>query len=406
MLNRSSLTVLATVVVNMTGVGLFWPILPMLVGELGGGDISQTAWTYGALSVVFAVMQFLFAPVMGALSDRYGRRPVLLVALAGMGFDSLLIAMAPNLAWVFAGRALGGVFGATFSVANAYMADISEAKDRAAAFGLVGAAFGLGFILGPLMGGVLGEIDLRLPVYAAAGLSFLNVAFGWFFLKESLPEENRRTTPLFRTNVFSVIRWIAASAVIAPLAIALFIANTMQRGLESIWVLFTGVQYGWGTSEAGISLAVVGISFVFVQGFLVKRVVAAIGEVATIAAGFSLSAAMYVMLAFNESGMIGYLGIIPHVIGWGVSNPALQALASRHVGPDEQGTLQGALTSVSGLASIGGPAIATSAFAYFTSDQAPIHFPGAFFLAGGALLLLAAFTGSLAGRAVDRSRSG
>lgn len=398
MANRSSLVVLATVVVNMTGVGLFWPILPQLVSELGGGTISQTAWAYGALTVVFALMQFLFAPVMGALSDRYGRRPVLLVALTGMGLDSLLIALAPSLLWVFIGRALGGVFGATISVANAYMSDISRASERAAAFGQVGAAFGIGFILGPLLGGVLGEIDTRLPAFAAAGLSFLNVIFGWFFLKESLPENSRRETPLFKSNVLSAFRFLAASAILLPLAAALMIATTMQRGLESIWVLFTGFQYGWGVREAGISLAVVGIGYVFVQGFLVKRVVAAVGEVSAIGYGFALSASMYLLLAFNTSGLVGYMGIIPHVIGWGIAIPALQSLASRHVGPDQQGMLQGALTSVSGLAAVAGPAIATASFAWLTGPFAPVVFPGAYFLGGSLLLFIAAIIGARSGR--------
>ena len=380
MLTPSTLIVLATVVINMTGVGLFWPILPMLVQELGGGTVSQTAALYGAISVVFALMQFIFAPMMGALSDRFGRRPILLIALAGMGFDSILLALAPSIAWVFAGRALGGIFGATFSVANAYMADISKSEDRAAAFGLVGAAFGLGFILGPLLGGVLGEIDLRLPAFAAAALSFLNVVFGWFFLRESLPEDSRSATPMFKTNFIASFNWLAASPVILPLAIALLIANTMQRGLESIWVLFTGVQYGWGAREAGISLAVVGISFVIVQGFLVRRIVARLGEAATIAAGFSLSALMYLLLSVNESGLVGFIGIVPHVIGWGAAGPALQALASQQVAASQQGYLQGALTSITGLAAIAGPIIATGTFAWFTSESAPFAFPGAYFL--------------------------
>jgi len=392
--SRSVLIVLFTVVLNMTGVGLVWPILPTLVAELSGGTLSQTAMVYGAIAVVFSIMQFLFAPILGAMSDRYGRRPVMLVALAGLGLDNILLALAPTISWMVAGRALGGIFGATFSVANAYMADMSEGKDRAAAFGLVGAAFGIGFILGPLIGGLLGEVDLRLPFYCAAALSLANFVFGWFFLEESLPPENRGTKSLRGSGALSAMKWLASNRVILPLGIALLIANTMQRGLESIWVLFTGVQYGWGAREAGISLAVVGISFVFVQGFLIKRVVARFGEVLTIVGGFSLSALIYLLLAFNESGTIGYIGIIPHVIGWGVAGPALQALASRQVDSTQQGFLQGGLTAIAGLAAILGPAVATGTFAFFTSASAPIHFPGAFFLAGSALLLVAAWTGS------------
>ncbi|MCB1385427.1 MAG: MFS transporter [Nitratireductor sp.] len=402
MINSSTLIVLVTVVINMTGVGLFWPILPSLVAELGGGDVSHTAVLYGAISVVFALMQFLFAPVMGALSDRHGRRPVLLVALTGMGFDSLLLAFAPNIWWIFAGRALGGIFGATFSVANAYMADVSRGEDRAAAFGLVGAAFGLGFIIGPLMGGVLGEIDIRLPIYTAAGLSFVNVLFGYLFLKESLTPENRQRSSDAKFGFVSALSWLASRRLTLLLAISLLIANTMQRGLESIWVLFTGFQYDWGSREAGVSLAVVGVSFVIVQGVLVRRIVPLIGEVKAIAFGFSLSAAMYLVLAFNETSWIGFAGIVPHVLGWGIAGPSLQALASRQVGPAQQGYLQGAFTSIAGLAAIMGPAVATGIFGFFTAAGAPFHFPGAFFLLGGLLLFLAAGIGALAGREVGR----
>jgi DHA1 family tetracycline resistance protein-like MFS transporter len=392
--SRSILIVLFTVVLNMTGVGLVWPILPTLVGELAAGSVSHTALIYGSIAVVFSIMQFVFAPILGALSDRFGRRPVMLLALTGLGLDNIMLAFAPSIEWIFAGRALGGIFGATFAVANAYMADVSAKEDRAAAFGMVGAAFGIGFILGPLIGGVLGEYDLRLPFYCAAVLSLLNVAFGWFFLEESLAPENRGKKDLRRSGAFSAITWLASNRIILPLAIALLIANTMQRGMESIWVLFTGVQYGWGTREAGFSLAIVGISFVLVQGFLVRRVVTRFGELATIVGGFSLSALMYLLLAFNTVGIFGYLGIIPHVIGWGVAGPALQALASRQVSASEQGFLQGGLSAISGLAAILGPAIATGTFAWFTGPMAPAHFPGAFFLAGCVLLVLAAWTGS------------
>ena len=398
--SRSIIIVLVTVVINMTGVGLVWPILPKLVEQLSGGTLSETAIIYGLIAVVFSLMQFLFAPILGAMSDHYGRRPVMLVALTGLGLDNILLALAPNLTWIIIGRALGGIFGATFSVANAYMADVSTGKDRAAAFGMVGAAFGLGFILGPLIGGVLGEIDLRLPFYCAAALSFINLVFGWFFLEETLAPEKRSQKSGQKIGAFSSFRWMASNRIILPLGIALLFANTMQRGLESIWVLFTGIQYDWGSREAGFSLAVVGVSFIFVQGFLVKRVVARFGEVKTIAVGFTLSAVIYALLAFNTSGAVGYFGIIPHVIGWGVAGPALQALASQQVDETRQGLLQGGLTSISGLAAILGPALATGTFAYFTRESSTMHFPGAFFLLGAFFLIFAAWFGTRAGKHV------
>ena len=391
--SRAILVVLATVVINMTGVGLVWPILPKLVEELSAGSISHVAITYGSIAVIFSVMQFAFGPVFGAMSDRFGRRPVMLVALAGLGLDNLLLAMAPNLGWIFVGRALGGVFGSTFSVANAYMADVSTGKDRAAAFGMVGAAFGVGFVIGPAIGGLLGELDLRLPFWFAAGFSFLNLAFGWLFLEETLPAEKRRPLSLRELNPFAALGWLARQPVILPLAMAFLVSNTMQRGLEAIWVLFTGLQYGWGAREAGISLAVVGLSYVFVQGVLVRRTVARYGELATMTGGFLLSAVIYALLAVNQSGLIGFIGIVPHVIGWGLAGPALQALASHQVDAKSQGYLQGSLSAIGGLSAILGPAASSSLFAWFTSPSAPFAFPGAFFAFGMVALVISALIG-------------
>ncbi|MCU0790952.1 MAG: MFS transporter, partial [Nitratireductor sp.] len=372
MLNPSLIFILATITVNMTGVGLIWPILPTIVERLTGGTVAEVAAIYGALAVAFSVTQFLFAPVLGALSDRVGRRPVMLVALAALGVDMALIAFAPTIEWVFVARLLGGAFAATISIASASIADMMEPKDRAAGFGLIGAAFGVGFIIGPLAGGVLGSVNPALPFLAAAGLSFVNVIFGWFFLKETLPPERRAAAPR-RTNPFSAIRWIFSSPTLLPLAIALLIATAIQRGLESIWVLFTAEQYGWGTWSAGISLAVVGACFVAVQGFLVGRVTRAVGERTAMIGGFLVSAAVYVLLAFNTSGAIGYLGIIPHVLGWGIATPALQAIASREADAESQGLLQGSLTGIHGLSSIVGPMLSSSSFAFFTSAAAPVH---------------------------------
>ena len=394
--SRAILVVLATVMINMTGVGLVWPILPKLVGELSTGSFSHVALVNGAIAVIFSIMQFVFAPVFGALSDRFGRRPVMLIALAGLGLDNLLLALAPSLFWMFAGRALGGIFGATFSVANAYMADLSSDKDRAAAFGMVGAAFGVGFVLGPAIGGLLGEVDIRLPFWVAAGFSFLNLGFGWLFLEETLPAEKRRNFSVGELNPFAALRWLVRQPAMLPLALALFIANTMQRGLEAIWVLFTGLQYGWGAREAGISLAVVGLSYVFVQGFLVRKTVARFGELATMTGGFLLSAVIYALLCVNTSGLIGFIGIVPHVIGWGLAGPALQALASQQVDARQQGYLQGGLSAISGLAAILGPAASSSILAWFTSPAAPFEFPGAFFAFGMLALCLAAWMGAQA----------
>ncbi len=389
----------------MMGVGLVWPTLPALVKELVGGSISQTAIYYGSIAVIFSIMQFIFAPILGALSDRYGRRKVMLIALAALGFDNILLALAPSIGWMVIGRALGGIFGATMSIANAYVADTTPDKERAAAFGMIGAAFGVGFILGPLLGGLLGGIDLRLPFYVAAGLSFANVIFGYFFLNESLPEEKRDKERKLASNPLKAITWLATSKVLVLLGISLFMIQIMQRGLENIWVLFTQHQYGWGTQEAGFSLAIVGISYVFVQGWLVRIVVPKFGEVKTIVYGISLSAIMYVFLSFNTYGILGYIGIVPHVIGWGCAQPAIQAIASRQASESQQGLLQGALTSIGSLAAIFGPAIANGSFAYFTSPIAPFNFPGIHFLLGSLVLVIAAIIALSAGKADIKSQA-
>ncbi len=385
--------------INMMGAGLVWPTLPSLVAELTGGSISQTAAIYGATAVVFSLMQFLFAPLMGALSDRYGRRRVMLIALTALGLDNIFLAFAPTIGWMFFGRALGGVFGATVSIANAYIADTTESKDRAAAFGMIGAAFGVGFIIGPILGGFLGTYDLRLPFYCAAALSFANAIFGYFYLQETLPIEKRDTSSLKRANPFATLKLLASTRVLLLLGVALMLVSAMQRGLEALWVIFSELQYGWNSQETGFSLAIVGASYVFVQGFLVRKVIPRFGEINTIIGGFLLSATMYVMLAFNTNGLLGYFGIIPYIIGWGCAQPALQAIASRQVGDDKQGLLQGALTSVGGLAAVAGPAMSTTSFSYFTSPLAPIYFPGAFFLFGAFILILSAWIGVIAGRA-------
>jgi DHA1 family tetracycline resistance protein-like MFS transporter len=389
--------VLVTVMINMMGVGLVWPTLPGLVEELSGGSVSQIAIIYGATAVIFSVMQFLFSPLLGALSDRYGRRPVMLIALLALGMDNILLAFATDLGWMFIARALGGVFGATMSIANAYVADTFHPEERGAGFGLVGAAFGIGFTLGPLLGGVLGAMDLRYPFYCAAAFSILNAMFGFFFLKESLPPEARENRDFLPANPFSSILWIFRNRVLMLLGIALMLVTVCQRGLESIWVIFTGHQYGWSVRDAGISLAIVGICYVFTQGFLVRHVLRILGERKTVVYGFVTASVMYLFLAFNTSGLIGYFGIVPYILGWGCAQPALQAMASRQVDSRQQGRLQGAFSGIMGLSAIAGPGVSAASFSYFTSAAAPFHFPGAFFLAGMVVLLFAAYLGANAG---------
>ena len=370
------------------GVGMMWPILPTLVEELVVGDISYVAAIYGATAVVFSIMQFLFAPVMGALSDRYGRRRIMLIALLGLGFDTLLLAFAPSILWVFLGRALGGVFGATYSIASAYITDTTKPEDRAAGFGMLGAAFGLGFITGPLVGGFFGSIDTRMPFYFAAALSLANCVLGYFFLEETLPPAKRNATSLLRANPFGTLKLLRTSPTLLWLGLVLLLLNATQRGMETIWVIFTQHRFGWGLQEAGISLAVVGVSYFIVQGFLVRSTVAALGEKRTAVIGTLLCACMFFIISITTNPFIVYLGIPLYALGAGCSAPALQAIASQFVEAEQQGHLQGALTSISGLAAIIGPALSAASFSYFTSETAPYDFPGAYFALGTIVFLI------------------
>ena len=375
----------------MMGVGLAWPILPLLVKELTGGSVSQVATIFGATVIIFNVMQFIVGPIMGILSDRFGRKPVMLLSLAAFGFDNILLALAPTIGWIFAGRLIGGAFASTMSIAYAYVADTTKESGRAQGFGLVGAAFGIGFVIGPMLGGFLGEIDLRLPFWVAAFLSFANVGFGWFFLKESLPPEKRTSRTLRQSNPLTAVSWIFTTKNLTIVAVVLLIFNTMQRGLESVWVLFSQHQYNWGMREAGISLAVVGLSYVVVQGFLVAKIINWLGETKTIIYGLLLSASMYFLLAFNTWGMLSYFGIIPNVLGTAVATTAIQTMATKKVAANQQGYLQGAIAGIGGLAAIIGPILSNFSFAWFTSANSAINFPGAFFILGAIMLSFTAW---------------
>ena len=380
--------VLLTIMINMMGVGLIWPILPTLVGDLMGESLTQKTIIIGAISVIFSLMQFIFAPILGTLSDKFGRRPVMLICLLGLGVDTLLLALATNVWWLLAARALGGIFGASYSIASAYIADTSEPDDRAANFGLLGAAFGIGFIIGPLLGGLLGSVDIRLPFYIAAALSFANLVVGYFFLEESLPENQRNQSAKLRdANPFGTLKLLSSHSSLLLVSLVYFVANLTQRGMETIWILFSQHQYGWNVSEAGLSLAIVGASYFVVQGFLVGPVINRYGEKLTATLGMLLCACMFLILAFNTNSLIGYLGIPLYALGAGCAIPAMQSMASRFIPANQQGHLQGSLTALLGIAAIIGPALSSASFAYFTSRIAPISFAGAYFFVGAFIFM-------------------
>ncbi|MEZ5811661.1 MAG: TCR/Tet family MFS transporter [Rhizobiaceae bacterium] len=390
--------VLIVTVINMLGVGLAWPILPKLVEELSGGGVSNAALIYGIIATAYALAQFAFSPLIGALSDAWGRKPILLLSQAGLCVDYLVMSLAPNLAWLVAARILAGVLGATVTTANAYMADISTPENRSRNFGYVGAAFGVGFIAGPLIGGVLGAIDLRLPFLFAAVLIGANLVFGLVALPESLPPANRRPFGSSGVSPFGALARLVRFPMLYPLIAALLITNIAQRGLEAIWVLYTGFRFGWSVRDASFSLAFVGAMFVLAQGFMVGPAVARLGEWRAVTIGFLTSALALTAYGFATSGWMVYPLIAVQVTGNALAGPALNAICSKTVPADEQGLLQGTLSSVNSVAIIIGPLAASGVFAAVSATNPLIDVPGAWFLFSG--LLFAA--GSLLVRVGNR----
>jgi MFS transporter, DHA1 family, tetracycline resistance protein len=328
-------------------------------------------------------MQFFFAPILGGLCDRFGRRPVILTSLAGAALDYLLLAFAPTLPWLFAGRVVSGITGASFSAATAYIADVTPAEKRAQSFGLMGAAFGLGFILGPAIGGALGGISLRLPFLVAAGLNLLNFVYGSFVLPESLAIEHRRAFTLRRANPLSSMRNLGRHPVLFGLTATLVCSYMAQQMLQTIWALHTQARFGWGPFEIGASLAVVGISAAVVQGGLIRLILPRLGERRALLLGLLVNILGYLALAAATRGWMMYAICVPFALG-GLAGPATQAILSREVGPSEQGELQGSLSSLQSLTAILGPLLATSLFARFAPPTAAPRIPGIAFYAAAA----------------------
>ena len=379
---RALTFIFLTVMIDVIGFGIIIPVLPSLIEELTGKGLSEASAWGGMLMVSFAVMQFLFSPVMGELSDRFGRRPILLLSLIGLSLDYLLHAFATTIVWLFIGRIIAGICGASFTTANAYIADISSEEDRAKNFGLIGAAFGLGFIIGPAVGGLLGEIDIRMPFYVAAVLSFLNFLFGYFVVPESLSEDNRRSPSIIKMIPGMSLKHLSTYKGLGMLIIALFLANVAGQVLPAIWSFFTMEVYSWDELDVGLSLAFVGILVAIVQGGLLGRIVKAFGEHKVILGGFILWSIGMTLFAFAVEGWMIYLIMIPYALG-GVAGPTLQGLLSKQVSDRQQGNLQGALASMMSVTTIIGPAIATTLFYRFTQQ---IYFPEAPYIASALLL--------------------
>jgi DHA1 family tetracycline resistance protein-like MFS transporter len=358
-------------------------VLPRLIGSFLHDDLGQASTYYGAFIAAYAAMQFFFAPILGGLSDRFGRRPVILTSLAGAAIDYLLLAFAPSLWWLAVGRVFAGITGASFSAATAYIADVTPKEKRAQSFGLMGAAFGLGFILGPALGGALGGISLRLPFLVAAGLNLVNFVYGSFVLPESLAVEHRRPFTLRRANPLSSLRNLGRHPVLAGLTATLVCSYMAQQMLQAIWALHTQERFGWGPFQVGASLAVVGISAAVVQGGLIRLILPRLGERRALLFGLSVNIAGYLALALATRGWMMYAICVPFALG-GLAGPATQAILSREVGPSEQGELQGSLTSLQSLTAILGPILATGLFARFAPPTAAPRIQGAtFFVAAG-----------------------
>lgn len=380
--------IFVTHTLSVLGFGLLIPVLPALVKEFSGGDISVGSHTYGILVGVFALLQFVGAPILGSLSDRFGRRKVILICLAGASIDYVVIALAPSLAWLFVARCISGFTAAVQATANAYIADVTPPEKRAHAYGLLGAAFGLGLVVGPLAGGFLGAIDLRLPFWFAAGCAALNWLYGYFVLPESLKPENRRPFTWSRANPVGALLSLKRLPAVRSLADAYFIVMLAQSMLFSIWVLYTTHRYGWSTREVGFSLALAGVLSALVQATLVKRIVHRLGDRRAVLCGFVVSIVIQYSYGLAPAGWMIYALICLGAFG-GISGPAIQSYITKHVPPNEQGAVQGVFSGLMSLAGIPGPFISTWAFAWAASPGQPPLLVGLPFFLGGSLVFVA-----------------
>jgi DHA1 family tetracycline resistance protein-like MFS transporter len=378
--------VFVTVLLDMFAIGIIIPVLPKLVEDFMGGDTARAATIYGIFGTAWALMQFLFSPVLGSLSDRFGRRPIILLSNFGLGLDYILMALAPNVRWLFVGRVISGITAASISTAGAYIADVTPPEQRAAKFGLLGAAFGAGFVVGPALGGFLGDISPRLPFWVAAGFSLTNGLYGLFVLPESLRRELRRPYSWRKANPVGALKLLRSHPELWGFTWVTFLSNLAHAALPSVAVLYMSYRYNWDTKSVGLLLAGVGVCQIIVQGFLVGRVVKALGERQTIIIGLVCGAAGFTIQAMAPNGAIYSTGVVFMSL-WGLMGPALQGLMTRLVTPSEQGQLQGANSSVLGISTLIGPLLFTQTFAAFIGAHRDWHLPGAPFLLSAVLIV-------------------
>jgi len=379
--------IFVTVLIDVIGFGIIIPVMPSLIEHLTGEGLSEASRYGGWLLFAFATMQFFCSPVVGGLSDRYGRRPVLLLALLGFALDYLFLAFAPTIGWLFVGRIIAGATGASFTTATAYIADISEPEKRAQNFGMVGAAFGLGFIIGPVIGGLFSHWGPRAPFLAAAALTFLNVLYGYFILPESLLPENRRAFDWKRANPIGSLAHLWRYPIVTGLIASLILIYVAAHAVQSTWSYYTMQKFNWDEKWVGYSLGFVGLLIALVQGLLIRLTIPRLGQKWSIYTGLLLYTVGLTLFAFASKGWMMFAFLVPYCLG-GICGPALQGVISTQVPASEQGELQGALTSLMSATAIIGPPIMTNLFAWFTESGAPVYFPGAPFLAGAVLTLI------------------
>ncbi len=378
--------ILITVALDMLALGIVIPVLPKLVESMLGGDTASAAGIYGWFGFTWAFMQFFCSPIIGALSDRFGRRPIVLLSNFGLGLDYVVMALAPSVRWLLFGRMISGMFAASISTAYAYIADVTPPEQRAGRFGFLGAAFGFGFVLGPALGGYLGGIDHRLPFWVAAGLSLLNAAYGYFVLPESLPPERRDGFRWVRANPIASLRLLRAHAELLGLALVLLLMNLAHFALPSTMVLYASYRYHWDEPTVGLFLGAVGVFAIIVQGGMVRPVVRRFGERRAALTGIGFGALGFLVYALAPNGTMLMVGV-PVMALWGLSAPALQGLMSARLGPSEQGKLQGANTGLMGLAGLFGPLLFTKVFAAAIGPGSGMHLPGAPMLLATGLMI-------------------
>lgn len=388
-MNRSALFfIVLTALLDSIGFGIIMPVLPGLLMEITGEDLSANALYAGWLMFVFAIMQFLFSPLVGNLSDRFGRRPILLVSLFVAGVNYLIMGFAETLLMLFIGRLISGLGASSMSTCNAYIADITPAQDRAARFGLTGAAFGMGFVIGPVIGGFLGEYGTRMPFIAAGLISFANMVFGFLVLKESLSKENRRPLDLKRANPVGTLLHLKQFPMVIGIVAVMFLSSLGHHVLPAVWSFWGIEKFDWSPREIGYSLGFVGIGMVIVQGFLIRIVIDRTSLRVAGILGLTFTTLAMLGYAFANEVWLVYVALVFGALG-GFANPAMQGIASGQISADRQGELQGGLSSMMSLTAILSPPVMTQTFGYFTSESAPVYFPGAAFLLAAVLTILA-----------------